>query len=86
LNRDLNTIGKYWRKKYGAKVYKIPVSISGFTCPNIDGTVARGGCTFCQNDSFAPNLIREKIKFQIKPTNKTQSQFTKTTFAVKNSI
>ncbi|RLA78838.1 MAG: TIGR01212 family radical SAM protein [Epsilonproteobacteria bacterium] len=58
--RNLNTIGKYWRKKYGEKVYKIPISISGFTCPNIDGTVAKGGCTFCENDSFAPNLQKEK--------------------------
>jgi radical SAM protein (TIGR01212 family) len=28
----------------------------GFTCPNIDGTVARGGCVFCENESFSPNL------------------------------
>jgi radical SAM superfamily enzyme len=58
--KDLNTIGRYWKKKYGEKVYKIPISISGFTCPNIDGTVAKGGCTFCENDSFAPNLQKEK--------------------------
>ncbi len=32
------------------------MGISGFTCPNIDGTVAKGGCTFCENDSFSPNL------------------------------
>ena len=67
---QLNTIGKYWRKKYGEKVYKIPISISGFTCPNIDGTVARGGCTFCENDSFAPNLQKEKKSdFKLHPNN-----------------
>jgi radical SAM protein (TIGR01212 family) len=54
--KHLHTIGRYWRKKYGQKVYKVPVSISGFTCPNIDGTVARGGCSFCENESFSPNL------------------------------
>ena len=67
---QLNTIGRYWRKKYGEKVYKIPISISGFTCPNIDGTVAKGGCTFCENDSFAPNLQKEKKSdFKLHPKN-----------------
>lgn len=62
--KNLNTIGKYWRKKYGEKVYKIPISISGFTCPNIDGTIAKGGCTFCENESFSPNLV-DKSKFKL---------------------
>ena len=66
----LNTIGGYWKRKYGEKVYKIPISISGFTCPNIDGTVAKGGCTFCENDSFAPNLQKEKkSSFKLHPNN-----------------
>jgi radical SAM protein (TIGR01212 family) len=69
--KNLNTIGRYWKKKYGEKVYKIPISISGFTCPNIDGTVAKGGCTFCENDSFAPNLQKEKKSdFKLHPNNK----------------
>ncbi len=29
---------------------------AGFTCPNIDGTVAKGGCTYCNNDGFVPSL------------------------------
>ena len=69
--RQINTIGKYWREKYGEKVYKVPISISGFTCPNIDGTVAKGGCTFCENDSFAPNLTKEKKSdFKLNPNIK----------------
>ena len=64
--KHINTIGKYWREKYNAKVYKIPISISGFTCPNIDGTVAKGGCTFCENESFSPNLTdNSKLKLNI---------------------
>ena len=64
--RQLNTIGRYWRDKYGQKVYKVPISISGFTCPNIDGTVAKGGCTFCENESFSPNLVdRSKFKLNL---------------------
>lgn len=68
----LNTIGKYWREKHGDTVYKIPISISGFTCPNIDGTVAKGGCTFCENDSFAPNLEKQKkSEFKLHPDNQS---------------
>lgn len=54
--KEILTFGRYTKKKYGHKAYKIPISISGFTCPNIDGTTAVGGCTFCENDSFSPNL------------------------------
>lgn len=31
----------------------------GFTCPNRDGTVGRGGCSYCRNDSFAPDYCRK---------------------------
>ena len=50
---QIYTFGSYLKKKFDAKVYKVGINISGFTCPNIDGTVARGGCTFCENDSFS---------------------------------
>lgn len=53
---QIYTFGKYLEKKFSTKVHKTAVSISGFTCPNIDGTVAKGGCTFCENDSFSPSL------------------------------
>lgn len=56
------TIGRYFRKKFGEEVYKVPLSIAGFTCPNIDGTVAKGGCTFCLNESFSPNLAEKSSK------------------------
>jgi len=54
--KQIFTFGTYLSDRFGGKVFKVPVSISGFTCPNIDGTVARGGCTFCENDSFSPSL------------------------------
>ena len=47
------TFGTYLKNKFNEKVYKVGINISGFTCPNIDGTVAKGGCTFCENDSFS---------------------------------
>lgn len=44
--KHYNTVHNYYLNKYQKKVYKIPLN-GGFTCPNIDGTVASGGCTFC---------------------------------------
>lgn len=34
------------RQEFGGKIFKVPVD-AGFDCPNRDGTVAKGGCTFC---------------------------------------
>ena len=51
--QQIFTFGNYLKDKFGCKVYKVGINISGFTCPNIDGTVAKGGCTFCENDSFS---------------------------------
>jgi radical SAM protein (TIGR01212 family) len=44
------------KEKYSFPVRKIPLD-AGFTCPNRDGTKGRGGCTYCENRSFAPNAI-----------------------------
>ena len=63
--RKLYTFGKYLRKKYKTNIKKIPISIPGFTCPNIDGTVARGGCIFCENESFSPNFQKEKFTLNL---------------------
>ena len=65
--KNVLTIGRYFKNKFGEKIYKVPISISGFTCPNIDGTVAKGGCSFCENDSFSPNLQEKKPKFKLNP-------------------
>jgi len=66
----LFTTGRYFKEKYGVKVYKIPVSISGFTCPNIDGKVAKGGCIYCENRSFSPNLKSNNFDFLLNPDSK----------------
>src|ERR1700676_2647644 len=44
----------FLRRKFGGRVQKVSLD-AGFTCPNVDGTVARGGCTFCDNRSFSPS-------------------------------
>ncbi len=54
------------RALFGVRVQKVSVD-GGFTCPNVDGTVATGGCTFCDNRSFSPSrrLPRQDILEQI---------------------
>ncbi|MCI0652561.1 MAG: TIGR01212 family radical SAM protein [Planctomycetes bacterium] len=42
----------YLRERFGETVYKVGLD-ARMTCPNIDGTVAKGGCTFCTNPSFS---------------------------------
>jgi len=69
--KNLFTFGRYLREKFSQKIYKIPVSIPGFTCPNIDGSVAVGGCSFCENESFSPNIAQKpKNRFSLNPNSK----------------
>lgn len=41
------------KELFGQAVYKVNVD-AGFTCPNRDGSIATGGCIYCNNDSFRP--------------------------------
>ena len=52
-----NAYGPFLRDRFGCRVYKVIVD-AGFTCPNRDGTVAVGGCTYCDNDSFRPQSVQ----------------------------
>ena len=65
--QQIFTYGNYLKDKFDCKVYKVGINISGFTCPNIDGTVAKGGCTFCENDSFSAssNEVQELKGFHL---------------------
>ena len=45
--------GPWLQKQLGTKIQKISVN-AGFTCPNRDGTLGTGGCTFCLNQTFNP--------------------------------
>ncbi|WP_446899867.1 TIGR01212 family radical SAM protein [Clostridium sp. LBM24168] len=40
------SLNYYLRHKFGCKVFKISLD-AGFSCPNRDGTIGRGGCIFC---------------------------------------
>lgn len=48
-----NDYGEYLKRIAGVKVQKISLN-AGFTCPNRDGTIGRGGCTYCNNQTFNP--------------------------------
>ena len=43
----------FLKQLYGCRVQKLNVN-AGFTCPNSDGTLGWGGCTYCNNASFTP--------------------------------
>ena len=49
--------GPWLQEQLGTKVQKISVN-AGFTCPNRDGTVGHGGCTFCNNQTFNPEYCQ----------------------------
>lgn len=65
--RRYTAFGQYMKDLYHRPVYKVNVD-AGFTCPNRDGTVAIGGCIYCNNNSFRPAActsaisIREQIE------------------------
>src|SRR5499426_1126584 len=61
---------RWLQDKFRERVYKVIVD-AGFTCPNRDGTVAVGGCAYCNNNSFRPpsaiktDPIREQVRDNI---------------------
>lgn len=52
--RRFNSYAGYFRRMFGGRVQKLSVD-AGFTCPNRDGTIGKGGCTFCDNGAFTPS-------------------------------
>lgn len=66
LHQLVNTIGQDLQRRYGEKVHKLTLH-GGFSCPNRDGTIGRGGCTFCNVASFANEETQQKsIQEQLK--------------------
>jgi len=45
--------GPWLTAQLGCKVQKISIN-AGFSCPNRDGRVGHGGCTYCDNATFNP--------------------------------
>ena len=56
-DRPYNSYSAYFRRRFGERVQKVAIN-AGFTCPNRDGTVGTGGCTFCNNEAFTPSYCQ----------------------------
>lgn len=52
--RRYNSFVGYLKERYGCRLQKLVVD-AGFSCPNRDGTLSTGGCTYCDNAAFHPN-------------------------------
>ena len=65
-NRRFNSYSNYFTKQFGSRVQKISID-AGFSCPNRDGKISTGGCTFCSNAAFNPSYCKpeKSIKQQI---------------------
>lgn len=62
----IRMISDVLKEQYGEKIYRLALS-SGCTCPNRDGTVGTGGCTFCSEGgsgefASAPAPVAEQIE------------------------
>lgn len=57
MNRRFNSYNSYFTKLFGARVQKISID-AGFSCPNRDGKISTGGCTFCSNAAFNPSYCK----------------------------
>lgn len=55
MNREMlyNDLSGFLAMHFPCKVQKISIN-AGFTCPNRDGSVGYGGCTYCNNQTFNP--------------------------------
>lgn len=57
--RRYHAYNDWARMRHGGRLQKISVD-AGFTCPNRDGALGRGGCSFCNNAGFTPGYLREQ--------------------------
>lgn len=64
--RRFNSYSKYFKRLFSERVQKVTID-AGFTCPNRDGSVGVGGCTFCNNEAFTPSycVSRKSVAQQI---------------------
>jgi radical SAM protein (TIGR01212 family) len=69
-----NRYTDYLQSIFGKRMQKISID-AGFTCPNIDGTLSKGGCIYCNNFSFNPNYKYEQQNIS-KQIDKGISKFT----------
>jgi uncharacterized protein len=56
--RRFHSLADYYKQRFGSRIQKVSVH-AGFTCPNRDGRVGTGGCTFCNNSGFSPSYCHQ---------------------------
>ncbi|MDR3047146.1 MAG: TIGR01212 family radical SAM protein [Bacteroidales bacterium] len=64
--RRFNSYKNFLKNQFGGRVQKLTID-AGFICPNRDGTVGTGGCTYCLNDAFNPSYChpQKSVKQQL---------------------
>ncbi|MGL5728599.1 MAG: TIGR01212 family radical SAM protein [Plesiomonas sp.] len=76
LHELVNMFGGDLRQRYGEKIHKLTLH-GGFSCPNRDGSLGRGGCTFCNVASFSDEnaqyqSIADQVAVQAKKIHRAQ--------------
>ena len=66
-NRRFNSYKRFLKDQFGIRVQKLTLD-AGFTCPNRDGTIGFGGCSYCLNEAFNPSycISSKSIEQQLK--------------------
>ncbi|MBR3980377.1 MAG: TIGR01212 family radical SAM protein [Bacteroidales bacterium] len=65
-NRRFNSYKRFLQERFGGRMQKLTLN-AGFTCPNRDGSIGVGGCTYCVNDAFNPSYcdVRKSVTQQL---------------------
>lgn len=65
-NKRYNDFSGHFRTMFNGRVQKISID-AGFTCPNRDGTKGKGGCTYCNNQTFSPGYcdLKKSVSTQL---------------------
>ncbi len=65
-NRRFNSYKRFLEERFGGRMQKLTLN-AGFTCPNRDGSIGVGGCTYCVNDAFNPSYcdVRKSVRQQL---------------------
>lgn len=65
-NRRFNSYKRFLQEQFGGRMQKLTLN-AGFTCPNRDGSIGAGGCTYCVNDAFNPSYcdVRKSVTQQL---------------------
>ena len=62
-NKRYHTLNYFYKNKFGCKVFKVSLN-AGFSCPNRDGSIGKGGCIYCNNASFSPSYCSDTANRQ----------------------